>query len=442
MLRAAGNLYVVIDPPFTVPVCIIFSTATKSDSPAVDVGFDDFSEKRSSSKTITLLRPRSTSYIGFIRDYRKKNRRSSAVVINPGYFALHNVIFSSFSREHFQAFAQPKRSSRYSLPSRVNRKFISAPSHAWREISSSSTRAVPRRAPCRDAARLHASKEDRAERREIRRARKRAEREVNARTRRCEEGLEIKGIKGIRSETKGYNAVSVNCDARIKETVTPGEKESRKREEREGPQTVWGQEVWKEAQRRSRGGARRTRTLTQHKGRVLRIAARIVGPARGHTGPYIAGLMGLTGPRRHSGRRYTGRRGPRLDNNHIHRETHNANRKDAAYYAGMSTEGSRGSSRRRAYLPFSANDLCMCVCVKGSEFISSTLFELPSNRETLAALSRSFNAAGTPKSIHIDESLPCHTLRAHAILINSLEHRQELVVDFLFMRYLIITNEW
>lgn len=53
-----------------------------------------------------------------------------------------------------------------------------------------------------------------------------------------------------------------------------------------------------------------------------------------------------------------------------------------------------------------------------------------------------FNAAGTPKSIHIDESLPCHTLRAHAILINSLEHRQELVVDFLFMRYLIITNEW
>ena len=124
---------------------------------------------------------------------------------------------------------------------------------------------------------------------------------------------------------------------------------------------------------------------------MLRIAARIVGPARGHTGPYIAGLMGLTGPRRHSGRRYTGRRGPRLDNNHIHRETHNANRKDAAYYAGMSTEGSRGSSRRRAYLPFSANDLCMCVCVKGSEFISSTLFELPSNRETLAALSRSYN---------------------------------------------------
>ncbi|KYM89352.1 hypothetical protein ALC53_02428 [Atta colombica] len=173
-------------------------------------------------------------------------------------------------------------------------------------------------------------------------------REVNARTRRCEEGLEIKGIKGIRSETKGHNAVSVNCDARIKETVTLGEKESRKREERE---------------RRIFGGfavARRTRTLTQHKGRVLRIAARIVGPARGHTGPYIAGLMGLTGPRRHSGRRYTGRRGPRLDNNHIHRETHNANRKDAAYYAGMSTEGSRGSSRRRAYLPFSANDLCMC----------------------------------------------------------------------------------
>lgn len=31
----------------------------------------------------------------------------------------------------------------------------------------------------------------------------------------------------IRSETKGHNAVSVNCDARIKETVTPGEKETR-----------------------------------------------------------------------------------------------------------------------------------------------------------------------------------------------------------------------
>lgn len=58
-------------------------------------------------------------------------------------------------------------------------------------------------------------------------------REVNARTRRCEEGLGIKGIKGIRSETKGHNAVSVNCDARIKETVTPGEKEMWKEEERE-----------------------------------------------------------------------------------------------------------------------------------------------------------------------------------------------------------------
>jgi len=37
------------------------------------------------------------------------------MVINPGYFALHNVIFSSSSREYFQAFAQPKRNSRYSL---------------------------------------------------------------------------------------------------------------------------------------------------------------------------------------------------------------------------------------------------------------------------------------------------------------------------------------
>ncbi|EZA53666.1 hypothetical protein X777_06773 [Ooceraea biroi] len=81
-------------------------------------------------------------------------------------------------------------------------------------------------------------------------------------------------------------------------------------------------------ERRIFGGfavARRTRTLTQHKGRVLRIAARIVDPARGHTGPYI--------------------------------------------------EGSRGSSRRRAYLPFSANDLRVCVCESG----------------TLAALSRLCN---------------------------------------------------
>jgi len=61
----------------------IFSAATKSDYPTVNVGFDDFSEKRSGSKTITLLRPRSTSYIGFIRDYHKKNCRFSAAVINP-----------------------------------------------------------------------------------------------------------------------------------------------------------------------------------------------------------------------------------------------------------------------------------------------------------------------------------------------------------------------
>lgn len=36
----------------------------------------------------------------------------------------------------------------------------------------------------------------------------------------------IKGIKGTRSETKGHNAVSVNCDAGIKGTVTSGEKET------------------------------------------------------------------------------------------------------------------------------------------------------------------------------------------------------------------------
>lgn len=144
--------------------------------------------------------------------------------------------------------------------------------------------------------------------------------------------------------------------------------------------------------------AERTRTLTQHKGRVLRIAARIVGPARGHTGPYIArgphGAPSSQRPAIHG----TGRSGPRLDNNHIHRETHNANRKDAAYYAGMSTEGSRGSSRRRAYLPFSANDPCVsCACVRARarvpvrapEFISSRRVSLNRRRiETLAALSR------------------------------------------------------
>lgn len=53
-------------------------------------------------------------------------------------------------------------------------------------------------------------------------------RKLNARTRRCEEGPRIKGTKGTGSETKGHNAVSVNCDARIKETVTPGKKEMRK----------------------------------------------------------------------------------------------------------------------------------------------------------------------------------------------------------------------
>jgi len=161
--------------------------------------------------------------------------------------------------------------------------------------------------------------------------------------------------------------------------------------------------------------------------------------------------MGLTGPRRHSGRRYTGRRGPRLDNNHIHRETHNANRKDAAYYAGMSTEGSRGSSRRRAYLPFSANDLCVCVYVwralslfhrlslncrrieRHSRLcrtrITFSAFEctqgctrMKSTTSGVAAvgmphrgfiIQMGFNAAGAPKSLYIDQSLPCRMLRAH-----------------------------
>jgi len=46
----------------------------------------------------------------------------------------------------------------------------------------------------------------------------------------AKKGFGIKGIKGIKSETKGHNAVSVNCDARIKETVTLG----RERDEERG----------------------------------------------------------------------------------------------------------------------------------------------------------------------------------------------------------------
>lgn len=41
----------------------------------------------------------------------------------------------------------------------------------------------------------------------------------------AKKGSGIKGIKGMKSETKGHNAVSVNCDARIKETVTPAGRE-------------------------------------------------------------------------------------------------------------------------------------------------------------------------------------------------------------------------
>lgn len=39
--------------------------------------------------------------------------------------------------------------------------------------------------------------------------------------------VSIKGTKGTGSETERHNAVSVNCDARIKETVTPGERKRR-----------------------------------------------------------------------------------------------------------------------------------------------------------------------------------------------------------------------
>lgn len=49
--------------------------------------------------------------------------------------------------------------------------------------------------------------------------------------------VSIKGTKGTGSETERHNAVSVNYDARIKETVTPGERkrqEIRRRSERSG----------------------------------------------------------------------------------------------------------------------------------------------------------------------------------------------------------------
>lgn len=46
--------------------------------------------------------------------------------------------------------------------------------------------------------------------------------------------VSIKGTKGTGSETERHNAVSVNYDARIKETVTPGERKRREiRRERE-----------------------------------------------------------------------------------------------------------------------------------------------------------------------------------------------------------------
>lgn len=79
-------------------------------------------------------------------------------------------------------------------------------------------------------------------------------REVNARTRRCEEGLGIKGIKGIRSETKGHNAVSVNCDARIKETVTP--RRERDGEKRKSERLYNGRYGGKYERKREREGRR------------------------------------------------------------------------------------------------------------------------------------------------------------------------------------------
>lgn len=77
-----------------------------------------------------------------------------------------------------------------------------------------------------------------------------------------------------------------------------------------------------------------------------------------------------------------GTTGPRLDNNHIHRETHNANRKDAAYYGGVSTRRVHsGFSLEAGFpFPFSANR-----ARESRVFISSAAFEAPSNRETLAS---------------------------------------------------------
>lgn len=61
-------------------------------------------------------------------------------------------------------------------------------------------------------------------------------------------------------------------------------------------------------------------------------STRSCGAAEGPPGP-AAGTVSRPPP-------VYGTTGPRLDNNHIHRETHNANRKDAAYYGGVSTRGS------------------------------------------------------------------------------------------------------
>lgn len=54
--------------------------------------------------------------------------------------------------------------------------------------------------------------------------------------------VSIKGTKGTGSETERHNAVSVNYDARIKETVTPGERKRR--------------EIRRRSERSGRGGAR------------------------------------------------------------------------------------------------------------------------------------------------------------------------------------------
>lgn len=93
--------------------------------------------------------------------------------------------------------------------------------------------------------------------------------------------------------------------------------------------------------------------------------------------------MGPYGPRLPAPPVY-GTTGPRLDNNHIHRETHNANRKDAAYYGGVSTRRVHpGSPWRRASLSF--------FCQQARERAEFLFLRPPLKRrriETLASTTR------------------------------------------------------